>query len=56
MTMGFLITLLVLLAGAAPQCAEEDGSTQRVCVWSDGTGDTVLNIDNGTYWFTLGGE
>jgi hypothetical protein len=48
--------ILLSLAGTAPQCAEEDGHTQRVCLWSDGTGVPVLNIDHGRYWLTLGGE
>ena len=53
--MALLLLILLSFAGA-PQCAEEDGSTQSVCVWSDGTGVPVLNIDHGRYWLTLGGE
>ena len=53
--MALLIMLLTLIFGPAPQCAEEDGSTQQVCVWDDGTGDTVLNVDHGKRWMTLGG-
>jgi hypothetical protein len=54
--MGFLIALLFLLCGETPPCTQEDGSTQSVCVWSDGTGVPVLNLANGRYWITLGGE
>lgn len=53
--MALLLLILLWIAGAAP-CAEEDGSTQSVCVWSDGTGVPVLNVHHGRYWFTLGGE
>jgi hypothetical protein len=54
--MDFLIALLFLLSGELPQCTQEDGSTQQACVWDDGTGVPVLNIDHGRYWLTLGGE
>ncbi|WP_187283597.1 hypothetical protein [Streptomyces sp. t39] len=54
--MALLLLLLLWLSSAAPQCAEEDGSTQSVCVWSDGTGAPVLNADRGRYWLVLGGE
>lgn len=54
--MALLIALLFLLCGELPQCQEEDGSTQSVCLWSDGTGVPVLNADHGRYWLTLGGE
>ena len=54
--MGFLIALLFLLCGELPQCQQEDGSTQSVCVWSDSTGNAVLNIGHGKRWITLGGE
>jgi hypothetical protein len=45
--------LVALFCGPVPQCAEEDGSTQAVCLWSDGTGDTVLNLDYGKRWITV---
>lgn len=51
--MTVLAMLAALFSGAAPQCAEEDGSTQSVCVWDDGTGSAVLNIDHGRYWLVL---
>lgn len=51
--MAFLIALLFL---SAPPCADEDGHTQRVCVWSDGTGVPVLNLAYGQHWITLDGE
>ena len=54
--MGVLLALLLLLSGDAPACTQEDGTAQSVCVWSDGTGVPVLNIDHGRYWITLGGE
>lgn len=53
--MDFLIALLFLLSGELPQCTLEDGSTQQACVWSDSTGNAVLNIEHGTRWITLGG-
>lgn len=53
--MALLLMILLWIAGSAP-CAEEDGHTQNVCVWSDGTGVPVLNLDYGSYWLTLGGE
>ncbi|WP_167367992.1 hypothetical protein [Streptomyces agglomeratus] len=54
--MGFLIALLLFFYSFAPQCAEEDGHTQQVCVWDDGAGDSVLNVGHGRYWLTLDGE
>lgn len=51
--MSLLIALLFLLGGEMPHCTEEDGSTQGVCVWSDGTGATVVNVDHGQRWMTL---
>lgn len=54
--MDLLIALLFLFSGELPQCTQEDGSTQSVCVWSDGTGVPVLNVDHGRYWLRLGGE
>ncbi|GAA4890842.1 hypothetical protein ACFPM3_20145 [Streptomyces coeruleoprunus] len=54
--MDIALALILFIAESAPRCAEEDGSTQSVCVWDDGTGDAVLNLDHGTYWITLGGE
>lgn len=58
------VTLLLLsLLFSAPEatyslsagtpCAEEDGSTQVACVWSDGSGDTVINLAYGKVWFTI---
>lgn len=51
--MGFLIALLFLLSGELPPCTQEDGTAQSVCVWDDGTGVPVLNVDHGKHWITL---
>lgn len=51
-----VITLLLALVFNVPECRYEDGSTQDVCVWDDGSGDTVINLDHGRYWITLDGE
>lgn len=54
--MSALIMLVALLCGPVPPCAEEDGSTQPVCVWDDGTGAVVLNLDYGRSWAVLDGR
>lgn len=54
--MSALIMLVALLCGPVPPCAEEDGSTQPVCVWDDGTGAVVLNLDHGRSWAVLDGR
>lgn len=51
-----LALILALLLSLAPQCAVEDGSTQRVCVWHGDNAVTVINLDYGQTWFTMGGE
>jgi hypothetical protein len=54
--MNALAMLVALLCGPVPPCIEEDGSTQAVCVWDDGTGDVVLNVDHGRLWAVLEGR
>jgi hypothetical protein len=54
--MSVLIMLVALLCGPVSPCAEEDGSTQPACVWSDGTGAVVLNLDYGRSWAVLDGR
>ena len=36
-----------------PQCQEEDGSTQQICAWSDGSGDVLVNIDWGHWTYNI---
>lgn len=36
-----------------PECAHEDGSTDQVCYWSDGSGDQILNMNFGQYTYNI---
>jgi hypothetical protein len=35
-----------------PACIEEDGSTQKECIWDDGSGLVVHNWDYGKHYET----
>lgn len=35
-----------------PACELEDGSTQQVCYWHDGSGEAVINLDWGGYSYS----
>ncbi len=35
-----------------PACKQEDGHGQDVCVWSDDSGDVVVNLDDGRYSYS----
>lgn len=51
--MGLILAILLAFSAPVERCAEETGETQQVCVWSDGTGVPVLNVDRGRYWIEL---
>ena len=37
-----------------PVCDLEDGYTEmKACLWDDGTGDAVINMDQGRYSYNL---
>lgn len=36
---------------ALPACEEEDGSTQQVCMWDDGSGHKIINMNYGHFTY-----
>jgi hypothetical protein len=36
-----------------PACTQEDGSDSRACVWNDGSGDKIVNLDTGHYSYDV---
>lgn len=34
-------------------CKTEDGHTQESCIWEDGTGYTIINLDYGRYSYNI---
>jgi hypothetical protein len=36
-----------------PACKQEDGIGQQVCAWDDGTGDKIINFQNGRYSYNV---
>ena len=57
---GLLVFAMIYMNGqddaakkqVVPACLEEDGSTQKECVWDDGTGLIVHNWDYGKHYST----
>jgi len=36
-----------------PACTLEDGSEQSLCLWDDGSGDTIVNVAYGNWTYNL---
>lgn len=49
-----LAMILAFLPAPVERCAVETGETQYVCMWADGTGSPVLNLDYGRAWIRIG--
>lgn len=45
------ISMGTVKRSALPSCRFEDGSSQKVCFWSDGSGVALLNLDHGRWSF-----